>query len=145
MSLELIFGAMTALSVVVWLVWILAPGSDWSVRLAREPIVWFGYGLIYAALLLAAGLEGLPTGSGFHSVDAVMRVFDSEWAILAGWAHYLAFDLFVGGWMVRDAPNGRYRLAIPLLLTMLVGPIGLALYLLRRSWFQRDTVAHLRG
>ncbi|MDH3500612.1 MAG: ABA4-like family protein [Acidimicrobiia bacterium] len=128
---------MTALAAVVWLIWLFAPSSTWSIRLSREPIVWLGFGLVYGALLVAAAVDGLPDGAGFGSVEEVMRVFDSEWATLAGWAHYLAFDLFVGGWMLRDAPGGRHRLFFPLILTAIVAPIGLFVYLVGRQWFRR--------
>ena len=138
MDVNIIFLAMTGLAIAIWLVWILAPSSEWSTRLSREPVVWLGFGLIYAALLIAAAVEGLPDGAGFGSVEAVMLTFDSEWGVLAGWAHYLAFDLFVGGWILRDAPNGRYRLIVPLILTLVVGPIGLLIYLLGRTWFRRE-------
>ena len=60
------------------------------------------------------------------------RLFGDEALLLAGWVHYLAFDLFVGSWEVRDAQ----RLGIPhllvvpcLVLTFLFGPVGLLLYL----------------
>ncbi len=51
--------------------------------------------------------------------------------MLAGWIHYLAFDLFVGSWEVSDArANGiHHLLVVPCLLaTFMAGPIGLALY-----------------
>lgn len=50
----------------------------------------------------------------------------------AGWTHYLAFDLFIGGWEVRDARQRGipHLLVVPVLvLTFLVGPAGLLLYL----------------
>ena len=56
--------------------------------------------------------------------------------LLAGWIHYLAFDLFIGGWETRDAVrNGiPHLLVIPcLLLTFMLGPIGLLAYFALRS------------
>jgi ABA4-like protein len=58
-------------------------------------------------------------------------------ALLAGWTHYLAFDLFIGGWEVRDAQARGipHLLVVPaLVLTFLFGPAGLLLYLAIRSW-----------
>jgi hypothetical protein len=60
--------------------------------------------------------------------------------LLAGWIHYLAFDLFVGSWEVRDAQRvGIHHLfVVPcLVLTVLFGPIGLLLYLLLRAALRR--------
>ena len=60
-------------------------------------------------------------------------LFENPWLLLAGWAHYLAFDLFIGGWEVRDAQRRGipHLLVVPaLVLTFLFGPAGLLLYLL---------------
>jgi len=61
--------------------------------------------------------------------------------LLAGWVHYLAFDLFVGSWEARDALSHRipHLAVIPcLLLTFLFGPAGLLLYLLLRFTLRRQ-------
>lgn len=69
---------------------------------------------------------------GFGSLREVALLFEHDWMLLAGWVHYLAFDLFVGSWQVRDAR----RLGIPhaavlpcLVLTLFLGPVGWLLYL----------------
>ena len=65
-----------------------------------------------------------------------MKLFRNEWLVLAGWIHYLAFDLFVGAWEVRDSQDRgiSHFLVIPcLLLTFFLGPIGLLLYFTVRS------------
>ena len=57
-----------------------------------------------------------------------------------GWTHYLAFDLFIGGWEVRDAQSRgiSHLLVVPaLVLTFLFGPAGLLLYLAVR-WLARQ-------
>ncbi len=78
----------------------------------------------YAALiaLFWAGSDG-----GFGSLDAVARLFADPWLLLAGWVHYLAFDLAIGALIARRTfDEGLPRLAlIPILpLTFLFGPIG---------------------
>ncbi|HEU6452531.1 MAG TPA: ABA4-like family protein, partial [Gemmatimonadaceae bacterium] len=70
--------------------------------------------------------------------------FENPWALLAGWVHYLAFDLFVGGWEVRDAQRRGipHLLVVPaLVLTFLFGPGGLLLYLAIRSLVRRKAVS----
>jgi len=66
----------------------------------------------------------------------VMKLFASPWVALAGWVHYLCFDLFVARWMLHDAPDAGYRLSPILCLTLLFGPAGLLCYLALRSWLQ---------
>ncbi len=86
----------------------------------------------YVALILAhwAGAEG-----GYDSLANVMRLFEQPEIALAGWVHYLAFDLFVGAWIVRRAraEGIAHVLILPCLaLTFLFGPAGLVLFLILR-------------
>ena len=56
-----------------------------------------------------------------------MGLFDSPGVALAGWVHYLAFDLLVGAWIVRTARSEgvAHLLVLPCLaLTFLFGPAG---------------------
>ena len=83
-----------------------------------------------------------PEGSGFGSLQAVMLLFDSPTAVLAGWVHYLVFDLFISAWIVRDAKRQgiNHWLTVPCLVaTLMAGPAGLFLYLLLRL-FMRQTL-----
>ena len=74
---------------------------------------------------------------GFASLPDVATLFANPWLLLAGWTHYLAFDLFVGAWEVRDSRTlgmSHLRVLPCLLLTFRFGPAGLLLYLgLRRA------------
>lgn len=87
--------------------------------------------------LLATGLagEGPPEGASFTTLEGVRLLLASEAALVAGWVHYLVFDLWVGSWEAEDA--GRHGvphvLLLPcLVLTLMAGPTGLLLYLLIR-------------
>jgi hypothetical protein len=98
----------------------------------------------YAGLVLAfwRGAEG-----GFDTLDNVMRLFTAKEIALAGWIHYLAFDLFVGAWEMRVAERERisFFLVIPCLaLTFLFGPAGFLLFSavrLARTVLPRPVVA----
>lgn len=87
------------------------------------------FGLLYAALIAGSlGGEG-----GFGSLEAVRTLFADDHALLAGWLHYLAFDLFVGRWIAeRGVTRGRSPwLLVPVLIaTFVLGPVGLVLALL---------------
>jgi hypothetical protein len=130
-----IFSVVNLLPLPIWFIWIAAPRSAAARWLAQTLWPWQLLATIYLATLLIA-LSDQPSGGGFGSLAAVMRLFDSEWGTLAGWVHYLCFDLFVARWIVNDAPNGGYRLAPVLFLTLMFGPIGLLVYTLGRTVFQ---------
>jgi hypothetical protein len=74
-------------------------------------------------------------------LQQVAALFSVPAALLAGWIHYLAFDLFIGSWEVRDSQRLKisHWLVVPcLVLTFLFGPIGLALYLLLRAGLRKQ-------
>ena len=90
-----------------------------------------GFGVAYLALI-ATSFGGDGDG-GFDSLESVRALFADDRALLAGWLHYLAFDLFVGRWIAeRGVTRGRSPiLLIPaMLLTFLLGPVGLLAALL---------------
>jgi hypothetical protein len=80
-----------------------------------------------------AGLALDRAGGGFGSLAQVQVLFNVDALLLAGWVHYLAFDLFVGIWEVSDSRKAGLPqlLVVPcLILTLMAGPAGLALYFL---------------
>lgn len=114
-----------------WLMLIVLPRWKWT-RVVAAYAVPAALAVVYLTLLV---INRPPEGAGFGSIEQVERLFSSRWLLLAGWVHYLAFDLFIGAWEVRDA----WRLNIPhwfvvpcLVLTFLIGPVGLAAYFIVR-------------
>ena len=116
---------------------------------AARPIAQTGTRLVIPALLAVAyGLLiwsgfGEAEGGGFGSIAEVRALFASDSALAAGWLHYLAFDLFIGSWIVADGLERRVPalLILPCLpLTFLFGPLGLLLYLALRLAFRRRQV-----
>ena len=101
--------------------------------------------LAYAAMFIAlfGGLAdagrvagAAPADLTDYSVDGLRALFMSDGGIVLGWTHYLAFDLFVGLWIAKDADHkGFSRLAqLPFLFaTLMAGPIGLLAWLIVRE------------
>lgn len=72
-----------------------------------------------------------PKG-GFFTLGGVISLFKSPRAVLAGWIHYLAFDLMVGLYILNDAASRgiAHVVLLPILfLTLMFGPAGLLAYL----------------
>jgi hypothetical protein len=116
--------------------WLLLAASPWIPRLA-DAVAGYAIPLVlslgYTALMLVhwAGAEG-----GYGSLADVMRLFEQTGIALAGWVHFLAFDLFVGGWIVRQARAAAvpHLLVLPCLaLAFLFGPAGLLAFLALRT------------
>jgi purine-cytosine permease-like protein len=64
---------------------------------------------------------------GFDTLENVQKLFLSPWVALAGWIHYLAFDLFMGSRIARSMAEQelpRWPLLLLLPFTFLFGPAG---------------------
>jgi hypothetical protein len=138
--LERIFSLAGAVVLPCWVLLIFAPRWRWTQRLATfvAPLL---IASVYAWLLLA---HATPKGGGFQTLTQVAVLFSSPYALLAGWIHYLAFDLFTGAWEARDAARlgiSRWIVAPCLLLTFLLGPLGLGLYLLLKLALRKSVGA----
>lgn len=95
-----------------------------------------GIGVAYTGLLVTAA----ATSGGridLKDPDSVRRGLANPTGFLAGWAHYLAFDLVVGRWIWRSNLEEGRAARLPLLLTWWFGPVGLTLELGRRLRRQR--------
>lgn len=121
------FGAAGSLAMLGWAILMLMPRRAAMIALLRYGIVGL-LSLAYAVLIL--GYFFSVEGGGFNSIAEVRALFMSDPVLLAGWVHYLAFDLFLGIWIAEQADRlGIHRLLqIPVLAaTFLFGPIGLLL------------------
>lgn len=139
MDWGLVFNIVNLLAAIGWIGLILLP--RWPALLSA--ILYLGVGLL--CLLYAVGLIGVvsglipnPGGGGmdFTSIAGIRALFATDGGVTIGWTHYLAFDLFTGLWIARDADAkgiSRFLQAPVLLLTFLAGPLGLGIWLLARE------------
>ena len=135
MNLERLFSLAGIVVLPCWLLLAIVPSWRWTQRLST-----FIVPLLIAAVYVALLLHPRTAGAGFSSLAQVSLLFSSPYALLAGWIHYLAFDLFTGAWEARDAASlglSRWLVLPCLFLTFMFGPLGLALYLLLRFALRR--------
>lgn len=138
MSPETIFSACSTLVLPGWLLLVFLPRWKWSARIISAVVIPLALAVVYVSIIVTH--FGQSEG-GFGSLADVSRLFQNPHALLACWIHYLAFDLFVGAWEVRDAQRVglHHLLVVPCLaLTFLLGPAGLLLYFLLRWALRRE-------
>lgn len=138
MPLEMLFKAATYAVLPFWLLLIVAPRWRWTQRLVHGPVVLLLLTPIYAYMSL--GYAPPPEDMNFQTLYGVMVGFSAPHIVVAGWIHYLIFDLFVGAWQVRDAQRRgvpHTLVVLCLVATLMVGPIGLLLYVLVRFFSKR--------
>ena len=123
-----------------WLMLMLAPpGSAWPRRIALGAAVLLA--MTYAALIGAFVSQGQ---GDFQSLAGVQRLFQHPGLLLAGWVHYLVFDLLVGLWERAEAARiglSRWLLLPCLFLTFMFGPIGWLAFLAVRQFRLRAAPA----
>ncbi len=125
-----------------WLLLVMLPKWKWTQTITVGLLP-----AILAAIYLVSFIQyfgDVPDGFGaFGSLAGVKAAFSIDGILLAGWIHYLAFDLFVGSWEVRDSQRVgvHHLLVIPcLFLTFIIGPVGLLAYLVLRVVLKRKLV-----
>ena len=148
MSWETIFSLTNGWALVSWLALAAAPRNPKILALILYlgvMLLCLAYAIMFGGLFF--GGWGPSKTPDLTTLAGVMARFDSKGGAVLGWTHYLAFDLFVGMWIARDADQkGFSRIAqLPFLfLTLMVGPIGLFAWLIvrdRRSRAQTKAAA----
>lgn len=133
MSPELIFSIANAFAVLCWLLLAVFPGRRWVTGVVTGKAAPALFAVAYIAIVITT----FPSAEGsFSTLAGVTTLFANSWLLLAGWMHYLAFDLLIGTWEARDAVQRsvpRVLLAPCLFLTLMFGPMGWLLYMLLRG------------
>jgi hypothetical protein len=130
--LETVFSFASFIAVFGWILLVVLP-TDPRVKLLTAIIIPLTLSVIYLVYIFLH-IGNAP--GGFGSLAEVRTLFGKDELLLAGWIHYLAFDLFIGAWESRDSQ----RLGIPrlvmvpcYLMTFMLGPIGLLFYFAIRT------------
>ncbi|HEX5655386.1 MAG TPA: ABA4-like family protein [Chitinophagaceae bacterium] len=134
MSPEIIFQLSSGLALIGWILLLIISPFWFKADKLLIGIVVTLLCLVYAWLIF--GNFSMGDTAKFGSLDGVMDLFTNKSLVTAGWVHYLAFDLMTGTWIKRNGLKygiPHLLLAPCLLLTFMLGPIGLLLYLLIRS------------
>lgn len=132
MKADLLFRVANNVALLGWLILIFLPRWRWAARLICPVLIPVLLSATYTVLAVAQ----FGHGGGFSSLSSVALLFQNRYMLFAGWVHYLAFDLFVGSWEVRDSQRigiKHFLVAPCLILTFLFGPAGWLLYFLLRS------------
>jgi hypothetical protein len=133
MSPDSLFQTGNTLALLGWLVLLASPFAPRLADAIGSYAIPLVLSVAYTGLILAfwSGAEG-----GFGSLDDVAALFSTRELLLAGWLHYLAFDLFVGAWIVRTARAAAvpFWLVAPCLAgTFLFGPAGYLAFIAIRA------------
>ncbi len=129
MSWNILFGLASDLALAGWVAVVFLPRRAWLNQLIRIGAVGV-LSVLYSSLVFVYFFR--VKGGGFDSLAAVRTLFESDPVLVAGWIHYLAFDLFIGVWIAERLDGvglSRFLQAPILAATFMFGPLGLLLAL----------------
>ena len=126
-----------------WMVLIIFPQSQICRIFITSIFPIFILSLIYSYLLHLFFNEGYNFIRNFElylGLDAVSNLFADKAFIILFWLHFLAMNLFCGGWIVSDSQMfgmNRFLVSIPLIITYLIGPVGVFVYWIIRMFYAK--------
>ena len=94
--------------------------------------------ILYKSYLIGYDFDG--NFSLYLGLSELSRLFEDHLYIMIFWTHFIAINLFIGGWIVKDSQKfsiNKVLMAVPLIVTYLIGPIGLFLYWIIRIFYAK--------
>ena len=143
---DFLFSLANPVALLGWALLVLAPRWRGTRALVLSGALPLLLAASYAALIGYQTVVHPAPGGGFGSLAQVAALFRQPWALLAGWVHYLCFDMCIGAWETRDAQRRgvpHWALVPCLVATFMLGPLGLLLYSGVRRRYPRPAPAAL--
>ena len=126
-----------------WFILIVFPQSHLSRIFVTSIFPFFILSGVYIFILYKSYLIGYDFDGNFTlylGLSELSRLFEDHLYIMFFWTHFIAINLFIGGWIVKDSQKfsiNKVLMAVPLILTYLIGPIGLFLYWIIRIFYAK--------
>ena len=126
-----------------WFILIVFPQSHLSRIFVTSIFPFFILSGVYIFVLYKSYLIGYDFDVNFSlylGLNELSRLFEDHLYIMIFWTHFIAINLFIGGWIVKDSQKfsiNKVLMAVPLIVTYLIGPIGIFLYWIIRIFYAK--------
>ena len=126
-----------------WFILIVFPQSHLSRIFVASIFPFFILSGVYIFILYKSYLIGYDFNGNFTlylGLSELSRLFEDHLYIMIFWTHFIAINLFIGGWIVKDSQKfsiNKVLMAVPLIVTYLIGPLGLLLYWIIRIFYAK--------
>jgi len=126
-----------------WFILIVFPQSHLSRIFVTSIFPFFILSGVYIFILYKSYLIGYDFDGNFTlylGLSELSRLFEDHLYIMIFWTHFIAINLFIGGWIVKDSQKfsiNKVLMAVPLIVTYLIGPLGLLLYWIIRIFYAK--------
>jgi len=127
-----------------WLILIFFPQSNLSKYFVTSIFPFLLLSGAYVFMLYKSYLNTYDFDSNFElylSISNLSNLFSNNLFLMLFWIHFISINLFVGGWIVRDSQKfmiNKILVGIPLIITYLIGPLGIFIYWLIRIFFAKS-------
>ena len=131
-----------------WLILIFFPNSNISRYFVTSIFPIFILAGAYIFILYKSYLNTYNFENNFNlylSIDSLSNLFSDKSFLMMFWIHFISINLFTGGWIVKDSNKfsiNKILVSIPLILTYLIGPMGLLFYWLIRIFYAKNINLH---
>ena len=81
----------------------------------------------------------------YLGIDYLSDLFTDNSYLIMFWIHFVSINLFIGGWILKDSQKffiNKIILSFPLIITYLIGPIGLFVYWVTRIFYAKRLNLH---
>ena len=126
-----------------WIVLVVFPQSRISRVFITSVFPIFILSLIYSYLLYISYLNSYDFLQNFKlylGLNEISNLFENQFFLILFWVHFLAMNLFCGGWIVNDSQMfnmNKFLVSIPLIITYLIGPVGIFIYWIIRIFYAK--------
>jgi hypothetical protein len=126
-----------------WLILIIFPQSQICRFFITSIFPLFILSLVYSYLIYIIYLDSydfLINFKLYFGLKELSNLFENQSFLILFWVHFLAMNLFCGGWIVKDSQMfgiNKFLVSLPLIITYLIGPIGITLYWIIRIFYSK--------
>ena len=127
---SLIFSIFNSLVIILWIFLVFFPKRKFTKLIVDYPYIPIVFSLAYIYFIAQ-----VPQifNADFSTLNGVLELFinSTPESAAAGWIHYLAFDFWMGAWILKNSQKKSIPHVIiifPLIFTFILGPFGILLY-----------------
>ena len=126
-----------------WFILVIFPQSHLCRIFVTSIFPSFILSCVYIFILYKSYIVGYDFDGNFSlylGLNELSRLFEDHLYIMIFWTHFIAINLFIGGWIVKDSQKfsiNKVLIAVPLIVTYFIGPIGLFLYWIIRIFYAK--------
>ncbi len=127
-----------------WLILIFFSSSNFSRFFVTSILPIFLLSGTYLFVLYKSFLSSYDFMSNFElylNISELSNLFSNNLFLMLFWIHFISINLFVGGWIVKDSQKfyiNKILVAFPLIITYLIGPLGIFIYWLIRIFYAKS-------